>query len=739
MKGEAPLERGQVQACDGRRDMQEAIAELAERLPEPLAPLARIAYNYRWSWVPGGAWVFRTIDPAAWRRGGCNPRYVIEAAPPRRLKALASDREYVARVTSLAEQIEADLARPPHPAVTPDRPIAYFCSEYGIHCYLPLYGGGLGVLAGDALKAASDLGLAMVGIGLLYRQGYFHQRIDANGWQYEYWIDTDFDRLPAVRVTNDAGQPVQVEVIIRSRTVRFHIWRIEVGRVPLFLLDADHEDNAPLDRWITAQLYVGDRHTRLAQYAALGIGGTRALQVLGIRPSVIHLNEGHAALSSFERLQQRLAAGMGFDDALAAVREETIFTTHTPVPAGNEGYSPEEIEPVLGDFIESLGIPRSVFYDLGRVVPGSEREPSSITPLALRTSRAANGVSRRHGEVARAMWQPLWPGRPVEQVPITHVTNGVHALSWMANPMQELLDRHLGPEWRQRLSDPAMWKQLDAVPDAELWEVRCALRRALVEYVREESMFDRLRRGEPAEYVEAAAQTFDPAALTIGFARRLATYKRFYLLTRLPERAAHLLGASGRPIQFILAGKAHPKDNEAKQSFQTLFGLKRLPEVSRRVVFLEDYDLHMAHRIVAGVALWLNLTRPPLEASGTSGMKAVLNGGLHLSVLDGWWAEAYDGENGWAIASPEVDPPAQDDHDARAMLDLLEQEVIPLFYERDEDGIPRRWLRRVKAAMKSLIPRFTAERMLRDYIAGLYTRAPEPAAPRSGELVQKHG
>jgi len=652
------------------------------------------------------------------------------AAPPRRLKALAEDRDYVERVAALAAEIDADLERPPHPAVPADRPIAYFCSEYGVHCSLPLYGGGLGVLAGDTLKAASDLGLAMVGVGLLYRQGYCHQRIDLDGWQHEYWTDTDFERLPAVRVTDEEGQPLHVEVLIRRRKVRFQIWRIQVGRVPLFLLDADREDNTPLDRWITAQLYVGDRHTRLAQYAALGIGGTRALQALGIRPSVIHLNEGHAALSSFERLRQRLVAGMSFEEALAAVREETIFTTHTPVPAGNEGYSPQEIEPVLGDFIDSLGISRSAFYDLGRVAPGNEQEPSSITPLALRTSRAANGVSRRHGEVARAMWQPLWPKRCVDQVPITHVTNGVHTLTWMANPMQELLDRHLGPEWRQRPSDPALWKQIEAIPDAELWEVRCRLRRALIDYVREESMLNRLRRGEREEHVEAAAQTFDPAALTIGFARRLATYKRFYLLTHLPQRAAHLLGASSRPIQLVLAGKAHPKDDEAKRSFQALFTLKRLPEVSRRVVFLEDYDLHMAPRIVAGVDLWLNLPRPPLEASGTSGMKVVLNGGLHLSVLDGWWAEAYDGENGWAIASPEVDPPSQDDHDAHAMLDLLEQEVIPLFYDRDEDGIPHRWLRRVKASMKSLIPRFTAERMLRDYITRLYARVSGPAAPK---------
>jgi starch phosphorylase len=706
---------------DGGRDIERAIAELAERLPPPLAPLARIAYNYRWSWFPGGATVFREIDPASWRRGECNPRNAIEAATPHRLRELAQQEGFVRRVQELAACIDADLRRPwADTPISPDRPVAYVCSEFAVHCSLPLYGGGLGVLAGDLLKAASDIALPMVGVGLLYRQGYFHQRLDAEGWQHEYWINTQFERLPAVRVTGADDQPLTVGVTIRDRTVHIQVWRIDVGRVPLYLLDTDRDDNHPIDRWITARLYIGDRHTRLAQYAVLGIGGVRALEALGIRPGLVHLNEGHGALSSRERLRRLLAQGCEFDEALARLRQETVFTTHTPVPAGNEGYSQEEVEPVLGDFIDDLGVPRRTYYDLGRVIPGNDREPTNITPLALRTSRAANAVSRRHGEVARAMWRVLWPGRAEAEVPIGHVTNGVHTMTWMAGPMQELLDRHLGADWRSRIAEPAVWDRVAAIPDEELWQVRRAQKEAFIEYVRQQSIRDRLARGEPPEYVEAAARAFDPDVLTIGFARRIATYKRFYLMSRFPERALPLIADGPTPIQLIVAGKAHPQDHEAKDALHSFFWIKQAPGVGERVVFLEDYDLHMAPRIVSAVDLWLNLPRPPLEASGTSGMKVTLNGGLNLSVLDGWWLEAYDGENGWAVATPEGDPHLQDDHDAAAVLDLLEREVIPLFYDRGADGIPRRWLQRVKRAMRTLIPRFTAERMLWEYVEKMY-------------------
>jgi starch phosphorylase len=710
-----------ARACDGRRDTVRAVSELAERLPEPLLPLARIAYNYRWSWMPGASALFSDIDPGIWRRSECNPRHVIEVAAPHRLRELATQREYVERLRSAASRLDAELTGPGGQAPTSSgRPVAYFCSEFGIHCSLPLYGGGLGVLAGDMIKAASDLALPMVGVGLLYRQGYFHQRMDTDGWQHEYWTNTRFERLPIVRVSGPDGQTLTVTVVMRGRTVNIQVWRLDVGRVPVYFLDTDRDDNHPIDRWITARLYVGERHTRLAQYAVLGIGGVRALDAMGIHPSLVHLNEGHAALSSRERLRRLLETGRPLEEALAMLRQETVFTTHTPVPAGNEGYSQEEVEPVLGDFINDVGIPRKTYYDLGRMVIGDEREPTSITPLALRTSRAANGVSRLHAAVARAMWRPLWPDCRVDDVPIGYVTNGVHTLTWMSAPMQALLARHLGAEWPSRLGDPALWAQVEEIPALELWKVRCALRETFVRYVREQSVRDRLARGEPPAYVEAAAQTFDPHVLTIGFARRMATYKRFYLLTRFPERSLRLLSNDATRIQLVVAGKAHPQDQEAKNALHAFFQLKRAPVVGGRVAFLEDYDLHQAPKIVAGVDLWLNTPRPSLEASGTSGMKVALNGGLNLSVLDGWWAEAYDGTNGWGIASTDGDANAQDDHDAAALLDLLERDVIPLFYQRDADGVPVGWVQRIKASMRTLIPQFTAERMLREYAATMY-------------------
>jgi glycogen phosphorylase len=711
---------GTTPVYDGRADIERSIAELAERLPWPLLPLARLAYNYAWSWAPGGAAVFRDIDPHLWRHHGCNPRSVIESTPSHRFVELANQPEYVDRLREFQAHIDTDLGRPwAQTPISPEHPVGYVCSEFGVHCSLPLYGGGLGVLAGDMLKAASDFALPMVAVGLLYRQGYFRQRMDTAGWQHEYWTITDVEHLPIVRVTGPEGRPLTVALVMRGRTVRIQVWRLDVGRVPLFLLDTDREDNHPIDRWITARLYIGDRQTRLAQYAVLGIGGVRALDALGIAPALVHLNEGHGALSSRERLRRLLTPGRSFEEALALLRQATVFTTHTPVAAGNEGYRQDEVEPVLGDFIDDMGIPRRTYYDLGRIVPGNDQEPTNITVLALRTSRAANAVSRRHGEVARAMWHPLWRNPTEAEVPIGYVTNGVHTVTWMAAPMQALLDRHLGADWRRHLCVPSLWDGIDAIPPAELWDVRRALREDFVRYVREQSIYDRLDRGEPPEYVEAAALAFDPDVLTVGFARRMATYKRFYLLNRHPEQGLRLL-SSPTPIQLVVAGKAHPQDQEAKEALHTFFQIKHAPEVGRRVVFLEDYDLHKAPRIVAGVDVWLNLPRPPLEASGTSGMKAALNGALNLSVMDGWWSEAYDGQNGWAIESHDGDPAAQDEYDAAALFELLEREVVPLFYNRPPDGIPAGWVQRIKASMRTIIPRFSAERMLREYVTTVY-------------------
>jgi starch phosphorylase len=593
------------------------------------------------------------------------------------------------------------------------------CAEFGVHVSLPVYSGGLGVLAGDLVKEASDLALPMVGVGLLYRTGYFHQRIDTTGWQHEYWIDADPMSLPCVPVTDPStGARVTVEIPLNEESVIVQVWRVDVGRVPLYLLDADRPENSVVGRWITSRLYEGSRAIRLAQYAVLGVGGVRALSVMGVRPSVYHLNEGHPALAAFELLRQQRAGGGEWGAAWAEVVEQLVFTTHTPVPAGNETYGRDEVMSMLGRFAETTGDPER-FLAAGRIDPGNHDEPSSMTVLALRASRSANAVSRRHGDVARAMWQPVFGGR-VEDVPITSVTNGVHVPTWLAPPMWSLLDAHLGEGWLTRAHDPAVWEAVDDIADDELWRARCECRRILIERSRAKATQDRLRRGEDITYVEAAAHGFDTNRLTIGFARRLATYKRLYLLSLRPERALGLLGGD-HPVQFVFAGKAHPLDDGAKAIVRDLFQMKSAPEVADRVAFLEDYDLAFAGTLVAGCDVWVNLPRPPEEASGTSGMKAALNGVLNLSVLDGWWAEAFDGSNGWAIEGEvDLDGAAQDQRHADALFDRLEADVVPLFHDRDAAGVPRGWLRMVRATLRTNGPRFSASRMVREYADRIY-------------------
>ncbi len=473
--------------------------------------------------------------------------------------------------------------------------------------------------------------------------------------------------------------------------VTARIWRVDVGRVPLFLLDTDCPENGSLERWITARLYVADGDTRLAQYVLLGIGAIRALRVMGIEPGLLHLNEGHAALAPLELAAPKLHAGEPLESALAEARERTVFTTHTPVPAGNDSYPADQVQRAIGRLVQELGVPVDEVIALGRSEQSSD-EPFGVTQAALRLSRAANGVSRRHGEVAREMWSGLWPGRPVQEVPIGHVTNGVHVPTWIGKSIRELLDRHLGEDWTRRATDPETWAGVETIPDSELWEARGRQRTELVGFVRERSTADRLARGDVREYVEAAARAFDPEVMTIGFARRVATYKRLDLLTRDPEWTLSLLGGE-RPVQVVLAGKAHPRDEEAKRSLQRLFGLKYAHIIGERVVFLDDYDLDSAAWLVRGCDVWLNVPRPPLEASGTSGMKSVINGGLQLSVLDGWWAEGFDGGNGWGLPGEvDLDHHAQDERNAEELHRALDEEVLPAFYERDEHGLPPRWL-----------------------------------------------
>jgi glycogen phosphorylase len=714
----------------GSEDLARHAADLAARLPEPLRVLAPVAYNYRWSWLPDGPRLFRAVDPTRWEACGRNPVRLLQEVSGEALARASADAELLRRAAALDEAIRADLERPPATApVTPERPAAFFCAEYAVHPSLPIYSGGLGALAGDMLKEASDHALPMVGVGLMYRQGFFRQRLDGSGWQHEYWVDTDPDRLPAALVTGSGGEPVTVTLPVHDQEVTAQIWRVDVGRVPLFLLDAYRHENGRAARWITSQLYVDDRPTRLAQYLLLGIGGVRALAALGIEPALLHLNEGHAAFAALELARAEVERGASLEAALAAARERTVFTTHTPVPAGNDTYPAAEITRMLDGLSAALGLDPDALVRMGRTHPDDAGEPFGVTQFALHRSRTANGVSRRHGGVAREMWRALWPRRKVEDVPITHVTNGVHLPTWLGRPMRQLLDSRLGEGWLERAADPSTWSALDDTPDADLWAVRQQQRAELVEFVRDRSVANRLAQGEAGPGVEAAARAFDPDALTIGFARRLATYKRLQLLGQDPGAALNLLSGE-RPVQVLLAGKAHPADDDAKRLVQALFRFKSARLVAERVVFLHDYDLGVAERLVQGCDLWVNVPRPPLEASGTSGMKAVVNGGLQLSVLDGWWAEAYDGGNGWALSGEvDYDEGAQDGRDGAELFRVVQEEVLPSFYDRDADGLPGAWIARMRRSLRTLGPAFCARRMLDDYVERVYAQ-PRPGRAR---------
>lgn len=711
-----------ISQYDGRTDIRYAAEDLAERIPDALAPLARAAYNYRWAWTPGGPEAFRAVDSERFDLCARNPVRLLQESPARVLKRAAADEGLVARAQALEGAITADLERPHSGApLDPAHPVAFLCAEYGVHVSLPVYSGGLGALAGDLLKEASDRAVPLIAVGLMYRKGYFRQRIDASGWQHEYWIDTDPDRLPAALVTGPDSAPLTVTVPIGDNDVVARIWRVDVGRIPLFLLDTDCADNGPMDRWITGRLYDGDPQTRLAQYSLLGVGGIRALRAMGYEPGVIHLNEGHAALAPLELARgYREADGLSQPDALDRARSRTVFTTHTPVPAGNDSYPAHEIQDAVSRLAADLGFSTEELLELGHDVGADAQAPFGVTQAALRMSRGANAVSKRHGEVAREMWQSLWPGRGVEEIPIGHVTNGVHVPTWIGRPMRELLDRHLPEGWCDNAADPEVWAAVDHIPGQELWDTRCRLRSDLIGFVRGRSVTDRLVRGDLRGYVDAAARAFDPDVLTLGFARRVATYKRLEILTRDPDWTLRLLEGD-RPVQVVLAGKAHPRDEEAKRTLQAVFGLKAAKVVGERVVFLDDYDLASGQALVRGCDVWLNLPRPPLEASGTSGMKNVFNGGLQLSVLDGWWAEAYDGANGWAI-SGEVDHDhhAQDERDAAAFHHILGDQVLPAFYDRDESGLPGHWIELMRNSLRTLGPVFCATRMLAQYVDGPY-------------------
>jgi starch phosphorylase len=701
-------------------------------LPETLAALERLSWNYWWSWATDGAAVFRDLDPESWEECEHNPRCVLREVDEFRLMKMATDPAYIKRVAKLAEDFDRYMSATTHTwasdhagAITRARPVAYFCAEFGIHTSLPLYSGGLGILAGDHLKSASDLGLPLVGVGLLYHHGYFRQRLRRDGWQEEHYGQVDTDRLPLSLVRDDAGAPLLVELNLRGRTVRAQTWRVEVGRVSLYLLDTNVEGNEGVDRLISGHLYGGDRETRCVQETLLGVGGVRLLRKLGIEPHVFHLNEGHSAFLTLELARELTTEGQDFAAAAEAVRARCVFTTHTPVAAGHDEFMPGLVEHCFGqDFIAALNLDRAQFLELGHIKAADGTDLFGLTPLALRMCRSTNGVSRKHGEVSRALWHELFPGRKVDEVPITSVTNGVHAPTWVAPLLRELYARYIGPNWSELQCESECWAEgVAKITDEELWRVHCLQKQKLIAFMRHRQYHARLQRGESPEFAETARRAFDPEALTIGFARRVAAYKRWSLLLHDPERLLRLMTAAERPVQFVFAGKAHPQDEGAKQILQQLAQWKLNPRIVQRAIFIQDYDQEIARQLVQSVDVWLNVPRRPLEASGTSGEKVAMNGGLNLSVLDGWWPEGYDTTNGWAIGEQVAangTANEEDTQDAESLYRLLEEEVAPAFYERDEQGIPRRWVRMMKRAIETLVPAFNSDRMVRDYTQQIY-------------------
>ncbi len=709
-------------------------AQLAAKLPFPLKRLADLAYNYWWSWTGDRISIFRNIDPTQWQACGHNPVALLTGACPVRLSELATDAVYLRRVQRLVDQFDQYMAEGETwssrvvPHISAQHPVAYFCAEFGIHESLPIYSGGLGILAGDHLKSASDLGIPLVGVGLLYRQGYFRQRLNRQGWQEDYYVDSQFENMPLELIRDGAGEPVLVELEIRNRRVKVQVWLARVGRVSLYLLDTDREDNDQVDRWLTGHLYGGNSETRIAQEVLLGIGGVRALEAVGITPSICHLNEGHAAFATLEMTRLEIQKnGQSFYDAEKLVRDRSVFTTHTPVPAGHDAFTPDLMDSYFAHYWPELKLSREQFLALGARRLGDPWETFSMTVLALRMCRTANGVSALHGEVSRKMWATLYPG-PVDKVPIGHITNGVHARTWTAPLMSDLYAQYLGEDWSNRIADPAVWAKVDAIPDEELWWRHQALKERLIAHVRDRMKVARRSRGESQESIDAVDHLLNPNCLTIGFARRFSQYKRGNLLLRDAQRALKIFGNPDRPVQIIFSGKAHPADEEGKRIIQKLMEWCHDPAIRDRVAFIEDYDIFTGQKLVQGVDVWLNNPRRPLEASGTSGQKVCFNGGINCSVLDGWWCEGYQagpdgkGLNGWAIGEDAhtSDQELQDRIDSESLYHLLEEEIAPAYYDCDANGLPRRWIQFMKASIRTNSPLFNTDRMVADYVAKVY-------------------
>jgi starch phosphorylase len=721
--------------------LEEAAAQVAPVVSEArtlsrfIAPVQErlwsLARNLWWVWDEESVTIFRELDPAAWPRLNHNPVSLLAGMPLAEIDRRAGELALHSRINYAyrrqQEYLQADRtwgAR--HAGVLRTRPVAYFSAEFGLHESLPVYSGGLGVLAGDHIKSASDLDIPLVGVGLFYGEGYFRQRLDSTGWQHEDYLTNDVSQLPMTLAIGADGRPVTVQIETRSGAIGARVWRLQVGRCPLFLLDSNVDGNAPEDRELTSRLYGGDGRVRIRQELLLGVGGYRALKAMGITPGVLHLNEGHSGFAVLEAIADRMREeGIGFEQAAPRVSRQVVFTTHTPVPAGHDRFHSGLMEEHLGPLRDALGLPHDHLMSLGRENPFHPNEEFCMTVLGLKHSRRANAVSNLHGEVSRAMWTGLYPGRPEDEAPIGHITNGVHVPTWLAPQMARLYDRHLGTGWQEHSGEASTWEGIENIDDGELWETHLSLKSRLLAFIRQRATEQARRRNESPEVIRHLGRVFSHDALTIGFARRFATYKRANLLLADIERLAAMVNDPKRPVQFVFAGKAHPRDEPGKRVLQQIAQMMRTAGFADRFVFIEDYDIRVGRNLVQGVDVWLNNPRRPLEASGTSGQKVVLNGGLNLSVLDGWWAEAYDGLNGFAIGTGRTHS-SVDVHDARDGEDLyrvLREEVIPLYYQRDRDGLPRGWIRRMKRTIRTLGWRFNANRMVMDYTTKCYVPA----------------
>jgi starch phosphorylase len=702
-------------------------------LPAPLEHLRDVSYNLRWSWDHEAIELFRRLDSDLWERSGHNPVLMLGSIDQQRLEDAARDETFLAHLERVSRDLNAYVSgasswfRRRHERAEPPL-VAYFSAEFGLTECLSIFAGGLGILAGDHLKSASDLGVPIVGVGLLYQQGYFRQYLNQAGWQQEVYEDNDFHNLPLTLIRQTDGSPLTVEVQYPGRPVFAQIWQAQVGRAPLYLLDTNIEANSrPEDRDITDQLYGGDLEMRLKQEILLGIGGYRALEALGVEPTVYHMNEGHSAFLGLERVHQIMEKqSLNFSEARELASASLIFTGHTPVKAGHDFFPPELMDHYFANYAPRLRLSSTEFLALGQHNPPDKNEHFCMTVLALRLASFGNGVSKLHGHVSRSMWQGLWPGVPSDEIPIGHVTNGVHFRSWISYEMNLLYDRYLGPNWREEPADRALWQRVETIPAEELWRTHERRRERLVAFARRRLRTQLTHRGASQAEVEAADEVLDPDALTIGFARRFATYKRATLLLRDVERLARILNDPVRPVQVIFTGKAHPRDTAGKELIRQIVELARRDDFRRRVVFLEEYDMAVSRYMVQGADVWLNTPLRPMEASGTSGMKAAANGALNLSTLDGWWDEAWresgSGLIGWAIGRGEAydDANYQDQLEAEALYDLLERDVVPTFYERGADRLPRRWIARMKASIGTLCHCFNTHRMVREYTESFY-------------------